>query len=152
MRLVDATIALLRQRGADIKIIDSATDPLGYSGVNATIKTQAGIYAEIQVNTPAMIYAKESEAIARSQLGDDIYGAISSSTGIPGSQGHRPCLGSALLPCLGSDLCNSLNLHVDRNIVGPPVLVPDLNRVTAVFQYDNASKIWKTVTIYPVKK
>lgn len=57
--------------------------------VNSTIKTQPGILDEIQVNTPAMIYAKESEPMARTLLGDDLYSSIAIKSGIPGGQGHK---------------------------------------------------------------
>lgn len=57
--------------------------------VNSTIKTQPGILGEIQVNTPAMIYAKESEPMARTLLGDDLYSSIATKSGIPGGQGHK---------------------------------------------------------------
>jgi len=55
---MDAVAAELAKRGANVKVINGTTDPLGYSGVNSTIKTQAGIFGEVQVNTPAMIYAR----------------------------------------------------------------------------------------------
>jgi hypothetical protein len=86
---LDSAVAELAKRGASIKVIDGAKDPLGYSGVNSTIKTQAGIVGEIQVNTPAMIYAKESEAMARALVGDDLYTSVASKSGIPGGQGHK---------------------------------------------------------------
>jgi len=89
---MDSVVAELAQRGANVKVINGATDPLGYSGVNSTIKTQAGIYGEVQVNTPAMIYAKESEPMARALLGDDLYSSIATKSGIPGipgGQGHK---------------------------------------------------------------
>lgn len=86
---MDSVVAELSKRGANIKVIDGATDPLGYSGINSTIKTQAGIIGEVQVNTPAMIYAKESETTARALLGDDLYNSIASKSGIPGGQGHE---------------------------------------------------------------
>ncbi|MGB2517948.1 hypothetical protein AYI75_13945 [Shewanella algae] len=86
---MDLVVAELAQRGAKVKVINGATDPLGYSGVNSTIKTQAGIFGEIQVNTPAMIYAKESEPMARTLLGDDLYSSIATKSGIPGGQGHK---------------------------------------------------------------
>jgi hypothetical protein len=85
---VDSVVAELAQRGAKVKVIDGATDPLGYSGVNSTIKTQAGIVGETQVNTPAMIYAKESEPMARALLGDNLYSSIATNSGMPGGQGH----------------------------------------------------------------
>ncbi|MGI1678154.1 MAG: hypothetical protein K6L75_05455 [Cellvibrionaceae bacterium] len=86
---MDSVVAELAQRGANVKVINGATDPLGYSGVNSTIKTQAGIYGEVQVNTPAMIYAKESEPMARALLGDDLYSSIAAKSGIAGGQGHK---------------------------------------------------------------
>jgi hypothetical protein len=39
---------------------------------------------EIQVNTPAMIYAKETESVAREILGDDVYNRIASRTSVLG--------------------------------------------------------------------
>lgn len=72
-----------------VKVINGETDPLGYSGVNSTIKTKAGIFGEIQVNTPEMIYAKESEAMARVLLGDDLYGSVASRSGVAVGQGHK---------------------------------------------------------------
>jgi hypothetical protein len=54
------TVELLKQQGAKIKTHSADTHPLGYSGTNAFIKTEAGISAEIQVNTPEMIYAKRN--------------------------------------------------------------------------------------------
>jgi len=86
---VDSVVAELSKRGANVKIINGATDRLGYSGVNSVIKTQAGIFGEVQVNTPAMIYAKESEAVSRILLGDDLYSNIAVRSGITGGQGHK---------------------------------------------------------------
>lgn len=86
---VDAAAAELAKRGATVKIVNGETDPLGYSGVNSKIKTQAGIFGEIQVNTPQMIYAKEPESVARALLGDDLYSSMASRTKVPGGQGHR---------------------------------------------------------------
>ncbi|RLU03621.1 MAG: type VI secretion system tip protein VgrG [Ketobacter sp.] len=86
---MDLAIGELVGRGAKVKVIDGDTDPLGYSGANSTIKTQAGIVGEIQVNTPAMIYAKESEPMARALLGDDLYNTVASRSGMPGGQGHK---------------------------------------------------------------
>ncbi|MDH0747879.1 hypothetical protein N5D61_16205 [Pseudomonas sp. GD03842] len=78
----------LAQRGAKVKIIDGATDPLGYSGVNSSFMTKAGIPGEIQVNSPQMIFAKEPEALARNLLGNDTYDAVASKAGVPGGLGH----------------------------------------------------------------
>jgi hypothetical protein len=78
----------LKSNGAVVKVIDASADPMGYSGVNASVRTQAGIPAEIQVNSPEMIYAKEPESIARAQLGDAAYDDIASKTGVQGGLGH----------------------------------------------------------------
>ncbi|WP_411885881.1 hemagglutinin repeat-containing protein [Polaromonas sp. YR568] len=86
--MLSAVTSRLESSGATVKVINSSTDPLGYSGINTTITTKSGITAEIQVNTPAMIYAKESESVARALLGNDTYNLISKQAGIPGGQGH----------------------------------------------------------------
>ncbi len=80
--------AELESRGAKVKTITPESNPLGYSGVNTVIDTDAGIRAEIQVNTPDMVYAKEPESVARSILGDDVYDEIAERTGIEGGRGH----------------------------------------------------------------
>jgi hypothetical protein len=69
--------------------INPARDPMGYSGANTVIQTKAGIPAEIQVNTPEMIYAKEQPAIARAILGDQQYASLAERTGVPGGRGHQ---------------------------------------------------------------
>ncbi|STQ91106.1 VENN motif pre-toxin domain-containing protein [Iodobacter fluviatilis] len=79
----------LIKNGANVKIVNGADDLLGYSGVNATVKTKSGIFAEIQVNSPEMIFAKEPEALARGLLGDRLYDSISATSGVPGGLGHK---------------------------------------------------------------
>ena len=86
---MDDVVFKLQEQGANVKKIDGVSDPLGYSGINATIETKSGLIAEIQVNTPKMIYAKEPEPVARAFLGDDIYNAIAKETGLPGGEGHH---------------------------------------------------------------
>ena len=86
---IDSVVAKLKDKGANVKIIDGKSDPLGYSGVNTTVKTNTGLTGEIQVNTAEMIYAKEPESMARILMGDDAYNAISSKTNVPGGQGHK---------------------------------------------------------------
>ncbi len=85
---VDAVVAELRAQGAKVKEFTPESNALGYSGFNTVVKTKAGIKAEIQVNTPAMIYAKEPEDIARKILGNETYDNISKELGVPGGQGH----------------------------------------------------------------
>lgn len=62
---------MLRERGVAIKEITPTKESLGYSGVNGTMKTASGLTGEIQVNSPEMIYAKETPANARAILGDE---------------------------------------------------------------------------------
>ena len=85
---VASVVRQLEARGATVKVIEPSEASLGYSGVNATIRTESGLVAEIQVNTPAMIYAKESEPVARAIIGDEAYDAIARRTGVPGGRGH----------------------------------------------------------------
>jgi uncharacterized Zn-binding protein involved in type VI secretion len=74
----------------DINIIDAESNPLGYSGINVSILTQAGVRAEIQINSPEMIFAKEKPEIAKEILGEATYTRIASAPGLPaGGQGHE---------------------------------------------------------------
>lgn len=81
--------ALLEQHGGAVKVVDSAHDPMGYSGMNVKVTTAAGVKAEIQVNSAKMIYAKEPEPIAKAILGEQKYKEIAGKAGIPGGQGHK---------------------------------------------------------------
>jgi hypothetical protein len=85
---IDSVVADLTSNGANVKTISSTTDELGYSGINAKIQTNTGITAEIQVNTPEMIFAKESETNARKLLGDEAYNQIAAKTPVQGGLGH----------------------------------------------------------------
>ena len=85
----DKAVGLLKAEGASVKVIDAAADPMGYSGANSSLKTQSGLFAEIQVNTPEMIYAKEKPEIARAILGEARYSSLAGKVGVPGGQGHH---------------------------------------------------------------
>jgi hypothetical protein len=85
---IDDVVRDLKEAGAAVKRIDPETDPFGYSGVNSNLKTRSGLIAEIQVNSPEMIYAKESEGLARGILGNDAYEEIARKVTVPGGQGH----------------------------------------------------------------
>ena len=61
---------------------------MGYSGVNGTMKTSSGLTGEIQVNSPEMIFAKESPANARAILGEETYNNIAGRAGVEGGRGH----------------------------------------------------------------
>ncbi|WP_140418455.1 hypothetical protein [Sphingomonas mucosissima] len=52
------------------------------------MKTGSGLTGKIQVNSPEMIYAKESPASARAILGDEAYNDIANRVGVPGGRGH----------------------------------------------------------------
>lgn len=61
----------------------------GYSGNIINLKMPNGIQAEVQVNTPKMIYAKETEVNARKILGDKVWEQIAKETGMQGGLGHK---------------------------------------------------------------
>ncbi|WP_018267364.1 hypothetical protein [Methylosinus sp. LW4] len=84
----DAAVALLKEKGAKCKIIAAGSDALGYSGANTVLKTEAGIMAEIQVNTPQMIYAKETPEVAKLILGEEKYAEIAKAANLEGGRGH----------------------------------------------------------------
>ena len=86
---INSVAAELGKRGANVKVIEGAANEMGYSGVNSTMQTRAGIPGEIQVNSPEMIYAKEPEPLARVLLGDDTYNAVAAKTQVPGGLGHK---------------------------------------------------------------
>ena len=67
--------ALVRANAVVSETLATA-DPLGYSGVNSKIRTSNGVWGEIQVNTPGMIFAKESEVNTRMILGNKAFEAL----------------------------------------------------------------------------
>lgn len=75
---------------AEVEVFKAAEHPMGYSGINTLVKTKGGLLAEIQINSPEMIYGKELEKDARNILGNDVYDRIKSRPGMPpGGQGHE---------------------------------------------------------------
>lgn len=74
----------------NIKVVDAAKDPLGYSGIKVNVPTESGMMAETQINSPEMIFAKEKPADARGILGDKVYDELASKPGMPeGGLGHK---------------------------------------------------------------
>lgn len=65
--------------------------PMGYSGTRVVVKAPNGHLAEIQVNTPEMIYAKETAAVAKNMLGEKLYEKVKARLGdkIEGGKGHQ---------------------------------------------------------------
>lgn len=61
---------------------------LGYTGNIINIETSQGLVAEIQVNTAKMIYAKETESVAKAVIGERLWNEINRKTGINGGEGH----------------------------------------------------------------
>ena len=61
---------------------------MGYSGHIINLRMGNGVIAEIQVNTPKMIYAKEKEEDAKRILGEDVWNGIREETGMEGGRGH----------------------------------------------------------------
>lgn len=62
---------------------------LGYTGNIINMMGDNGVIAEIQVNTPKMIYAKEPPQIAKSIIGVTAWNAIKKETGLEGGLGHK---------------------------------------------------------------
>ena len=88
----DAVIQSLRadNPGIEVKKTMAAENAFGYSDIKVRVPTENGLIAEIQVNSPEMIYAKESTEDARAILGDETYQRIASQPGLPpGGLGHK---------------------------------------------------------------
>lgn len=69
--------------------VQTADKFCGYSGNIVNLTMDNGVVAEIQVNTPKMIFAKENEKHARAILGDELYDKIAKETGMEGGLGHK---------------------------------------------------------------
>jgi hypothetical protein len=65
------------------------TDDLGYKGNAIIFKTKNGMFGEVQINTPEIIYAKETESKGRKMLGDKKYEEIAKRKGVKGGLGHK---------------------------------------------------------------
>ncbi len=85
---IPTVTAKLQDAGAAVKVKTADADPLGYSGVNTTLKTSNGLTGEIQVNSPEIIYAKGPPEVAKSILGEDGFNAMQERTGLPSGAGH----------------------------------------------------------------
>jgi RHS repeat-associated protein len=76
-------------RPEHVKVVDAASDPLGYSGINVSVPTESGVPGEIQINSPEMIYAKENPTNSRNILGESAYSDLASQPDLPpGGEGH----------------------------------------------------------------
>lgn len=63
-------------------------DPMGYTGNIVNFVAPNGLVAEIQVNSPNIIFGKEEEKNARMILGNVLYDQIKEVSNIPGGLGH----------------------------------------------------------------
>jgi hypothetical protein len=79
-----------RQGGGVLKRkqVLAAADPCGYSGDTVFVVTASGGPAEIQINVPEVIYAKESEDFVRPVLGEAELTRIRSMYRLTGGIGH----------------------------------------------------------------
>lgn len=82
---VDSVLNELKKNFDVVRIKEQNTE-LGYTGTLVNVKYPNGVWGEIQVNTPQMIYAKEKNA--KSILGEELYNKMQAS-GIEGGQGHK---------------------------------------------------------------
>ncbi len=86
---IDDIVKKMKVQARHIKRTTAEHDPLGYSGAIINVEQANGMLAEIQVNSPEMIFAKEPEVLAEHILGSALFSKIKSVTGLPGGQGHK---------------------------------------------------------------
>lgn len=87
---IEDVLSALEESGMVLRIKRQTPDKfMGYSGNIVNITTSSGMTAEIQVNTAKMIYAKETPAVAKSILGEDVWNRIAKETGLEGGLGHK---------------------------------------------------------------
>lgn len=80
---------LKTDKGTFIRVkVQDGPEYFGYKGVITNIKTKNGIVAEMQVNSPGMIYAKSDKASALNVMSESQYNQIAKETGLPGGMGH----------------------------------------------------------------
>lgn len=78
----------LSENKSTIRVKPQKTE-LGYTGHIVNMRMANGMIAEIQVNTPKMIYAKEPPEVAKVLLGQNLWNAIKKETGLTGGLGHK---------------------------------------------------------------
>lgn len=61
----------------------------GYSGIIVNVESPSGVISEIQLNSPEMIFAKESPQNAKQVLGEDVWESVKQRTGLEGGKGHK---------------------------------------------------------------
>lgn len=82
---IEAVIAKLNKE-FDVLRVKRQNLETGYSGTIVNVKLPNGVIGEIQVNTPQMIYAKDTNA--KSFLGEKVFNRIAKETNMPSGLGH----------------------------------------------------------------
>lgn len=78
-----------KKRGViQIKEVSPDADPCGYSSITVFVRTSNGRAAEIQINMPTIIYAKQSEESVKRSIGDRNYLNIKMKYNLQGGLGH----------------------------------------------------------------
>jgi len=92
---VPRVVESLREMGTvtSENIYIGTENELGYSGINLKVMTNDGYEAEIQINTPEMIWGKELAGTSKSILGDDLWeevkNKVNHTKGIEAGNGHK---------------------------------------------------------------
>lgn len=81
-KIVDENPAVIR-----VKVQDGPKY-FGYKGVITNVRLENGTIAEMQINSPGMIYAKVDKETALNVMSEKQYDAIAEATGLPGGLGH----------------------------------------------------------------
>lgn len=84
--LIDTILKKVNEEFNIYRYKEQLFEESGYSGHIFNIKTSNGTFAEIQVNTPQMIYGKEINA--KLILGEEIFNTIKSKSGLEHGLGH----------------------------------------------------------------
>lgn len=85
---INSIITDLMKQKSFVRLKEQNT-PLGYVGNIVNLTTDSKLIAEIQVNTPYMIYAKETPQIAKQLLGENTWNKIKKKTNLEGGLGHK---------------------------------------------------------------
>lgn len=89
-KYIDEVRKVMSKRKECLRLkIQRSEDFHGYSGTICNIDVGNGLVAEIQINTPAMIYGKQSPEDAKKIIGEGVWNEIWQKTGIDGGLGHK---------------------------------------------------------------
>ena len=85
---ISSVIDELKKVDGFIRHKPQSTD-FGYTGNIINVRFPNGVIGEIQVNTPQMIYAKDSPSSAKRVIGEELWNKIHNETGLEGGLGHK---------------------------------------------------------------